>query len=489
MQHNDRAPIKEENYYEILGVAKDAPLGEIKSQYRRLALKYHPDRVDANQQVAANEAFKKISEAHSVLSDAAKRAYYDRILRFTNRSSSSADSKSSYTTEAHAGPSVPLTKKAINGLIQVVKLSTQLSKSRDGFIKLCFSDVKAADILCKEWNKGYESEPHLYRFKLTRCGDVCVACVESAVEIQLEFLNADTMLSILKEHYIISCNIVEEKAPSGMPTPAPKASSEPAKNTESSSSTPHTQFTTTRANIDGLSKITKTNEDANIKRDGFVNLVFANRLQAKNFADKWNAQYSEACHFRLVGLAVTVIASIDQAQFKNKQAPACDIIIAELQKYFDIDKFIEVKAATSAPVKPTAAFTSSKPTTTFFASTSSGNFVSNSIPGLQRVVKLDTPPNSDDGFLELDFGNDKAKAQAFCDEWQKHSANFLFHFVLRAGTCVAIKHFAFWEKNQYSLNVEKKSITEVMLDKLQLKFSVSGNIIQEINAAKRTKPS
>jgi len=63
------------DYYEVLGVLKDTQLNEIKSQYRKLALKFHPDR---NKSSEAAEHFKEISEAYAVLSDTKKRSLYDQ---------------------------------------------------------------------------------------------------------------------------------------------------------------------------------------------------------------------------------------------------------------------------------------------------------------------------------------------------------------------------------------------------------------------------
>jgi len=65
-----------DNYYEILGVNKDASKEEIKKAYRKLALENHPDRNPGDTE--KEEAFKKISEAYSVLSDDDKRRNYDR---------------------------------------------------------------------------------------------------------------------------------------------------------------------------------------------------------------------------------------------------------------------------------------------------------------------------------------------------------------------------------------------------------------------------
>jgi len=63
------------DYYEVLGVDKSSSPDEIKSQYRKLALKFHPDR---NKSPDAQEHFKEISEAYAVLSDSSKRDLYDK---------------------------------------------------------------------------------------------------------------------------------------------------------------------------------------------------------------------------------------------------------------------------------------------------------------------------------------------------------------------------------------------------------------------------
>ena len=64
-----------EDYYQVLGVKKDASKEEIKKAYRKLAMKYHPDHAKGDK--AAEEKFKKISEAYAVLSDNDKRKEYD----------------------------------------------------------------------------------------------------------------------------------------------------------------------------------------------------------------------------------------------------------------------------------------------------------------------------------------------------------------------------------------------------------------------------
>ncbi len=66
------------DYYEILGVPKDASEADIKKAFRKLAIKYHPDKNRDDPQ-AAEEKFKEVNEAYSVLSDKNKRAQYDQF--------------------------------------------------------------------------------------------------------------------------------------------------------------------------------------------------------------------------------------------------------------------------------------------------------------------------------------------------------------------------------------------------------------------------
>src|SRR5437016_4566545 len=63
------------DYYEVLGVARNAAGEEIKRSYRSLARKYHPD---VNKESGAEAQFKEINEAYEILSDDQKRAAYDR---------------------------------------------------------------------------------------------------------------------------------------------------------------------------------------------------------------------------------------------------------------------------------------------------------------------------------------------------------------------------------------------------------------------------
>jgi len=73
------------DYYAVLGVQKTAGADEIKKKFRKLALKYHPDRNQGNK--AAEAKFKEVSEAYEVLSDKDKRAKYDRFGKYWEQGS------------------------------------------------------------------------------------------------------------------------------------------------------------------------------------------------------------------------------------------------------------------------------------------------------------------------------------------------------------------------------------------------------------------
>lgn len=66
------------DYYEVLGVSKTASDDEIKKAYRKLAMKYHPDRNQGEKAKEAEEKFKEVKEAYEMLSDGQKRAAYDQ---------------------------------------------------------------------------------------------------------------------------------------------------------------------------------------------------------------------------------------------------------------------------------------------------------------------------------------------------------------------------------------------------------------------------
>ena len=74
------------DYYDILGVSKTASSDELKKAYRKVAMKYHPDRNPDNEE--AENKFKEAAEAYAVLSDTNKRAQYDQFGHAGIRNSS-----------------------------------------------------------------------------------------------------------------------------------------------------------------------------------------------------------------------------------------------------------------------------------------------------------------------------------------------------------------------------------------------------------------
>ena len=70
----------DENLYDVIGVDENSDKQTIKRAYRKLAVKYHPDKVEGDKKYA-KEVFQKIANAYEILSDDAKRAEYDRFMK------------------------------------------------------------------------------------------------------------------------------------------------------------------------------------------------------------------------------------------------------------------------------------------------------------------------------------------------------------------------------------------------------------------------
>jgi molecular chaperone DnaJ len=94
-----------EDYYQVLGVKRDAKPEEIKKAYRRLARKYHPDVNPGDK--SAEERFKKITEAHDVLSDPKKRQVYDRFGQYSDNLADAAARGATGGTAGGAGRGAP----------------------------------------------------------------------------------------------------------------------------------------------------------------------------------------------------------------------------------------------------------------------------------------------------------------------------------------------------------------------------------------------
>lgn len=110
----------EKDYYEILGVSRNASTDEIKKAYRKLAAKYHPDKNPGDKH--AEEMFKQINEAHSVLTDPGKRKLYDRFgenwKQFENMDEKHVGStKNTSSISNRAVTRVLVTASTLNGIL------------------------------------------------------------------------------------------------------------------------------------------------------------------------------------------------------------------------------------------------------------------------------------------------------------------------------------------------------------------------------------
>jgi curved DNA-binding protein CbpA len=116
-----------ENFYTILGVTRDASEEDIKRSYRRLALKYHPDRNAPGDKFAENR-FREILDAYNVLSDKNRRTIYDYDLAkgIPKAASRTASKRPAETKASPPPPPAPVTQQSI--LADLLKIRKQVEK-------------------------------------------------------------------------------------------------------------------------------------------------------------------------------------------------------------------------------------------------------------------------------------------------------------------------------------------------------------------------
>mmetsp|Transcript_13603 Transcript_13603/g.26792 ORF Transcript_13603/g.26792 Transcript_13603/m.26792 type:complete len:278 (+) Transcript_13603:69-902(+) len=95
------------DHYEVLGLSRDASRSDILKAYKKLALKWHPDK-NPDQQARAEKVFKEINEAYQVLTDAEKKAHYDRFGHDEPRSGMSQSAGHSHTFRGHHAEMDPI---------------------------------------------------------------------------------------------------------------------------------------------------------------------------------------------------------------------------------------------------------------------------------------------------------------------------------------------------------------------------------------------
>lgn len=117
------------DYYKILGVDKKASQDEIKKAYRKLAVKYHPDKNPGNKE--AEEKFKEIGEANEVLCDPDKRKLYDQLgsnwkqYRDAGYDPSTAGGRARYSQGAPGGNIIMSLKATLLSFLEVVAVVFQ----------------------------------------------------------------------------------------------------------------------------------------------------------------------------------------------------------------------------------------------------------------------------------------------------------------------------------------------------------------------------
>jgi molecular chaperone DnaJ len=134
------------NYYEILGIDKDATEEDVKNAYRKAAQLHHPDRNPGDEN--ARERFKEIHEAYEILSDSTKRSRYDRsIFRFQNKPSSKKDGGFSFGF--HNTKNDFFGKSSFKGRTITIRLEIELAEAAFGCEKPIKISKRKRCVFCK----------------------------------------------------------------------------------------------------------------------------------------------------------------------------------------------------------------------------------------------------------------------------------------------------------------------------------------------------
>ena len=129
--------MRKQDYYQILGVSREASEGEIVAAYRTLARKYHPDRLDT----CDPERFKRCAEAFEILGDPERKQVYDEALRFQAQ-------RAAYSQEPEQGLAMFSLFYRNNKQLAIAEICSRLERQESSGIKIVgveLTEDKASD--------------------------------------------------------------------------------------------------------------------------------------------------------------------------------------------------------------------------------------------------------------------------------------------------------------------------------------------------------